>query len=926
MKWLRKLFSRRRQFKELSYEIQEHLEEKVEGLVADGMSREEATHAARREFGNVTLVQEDSRAVWRWLFIENLVADIRYGLRILRKDIGFTLVAVSALALGIGVNTAVFTALDAVLLRPRAVSDPERLARVLRGASADAYGAFSYPDYVYLREHSQTFSDLILLAYGIGVTSSDFPAADAEAGSAVPGAIGFRLPQLLPGSARPIGCGFVSGNYFAALGARPVIGRLLLPDDDQRGAAPVVLLSGNFWQRRLRSNPAVIGSTLHLNGVPFTVVGVTPVDYLGTADVVPDLWVPVSAKLALGAAPELMIDRKILAGWVQGRLKPGVSFADAQAELNVLTAQLRATEPNPERDMGVRVISGKTYAPPLQAQEWGIVAVMMTAVALLLLIACSNVASLVLARSAARQKEIALRLSLGAGRGRLLQQLLTESSLIALLAGAAGLPLAGWMLRMLILQISSSLPSYWGSIVLQIDPDVRIFGYTIALSLVTGVVFGLAPALQSVKTDQNSALKNEGTLFGRRLQRSRLRAVLIAGQIAACLVLLINSALLLRGSQRALRLDPGFETKKIVYLELHEPAQLGLRRQSPLQFPHQLAQALRNLPGVVSISQASRGPISGGTRWVAVAPVGANVPAASAGETGTPDASYSYVAPEYFATLGIALVRGRGFTLSEVQGKALVVMVSEALARSLWPGQDPVGKLLRIGTEQPAMSFPGERDPFIPSSQVIGVVRDVRSLTLREVDGPYLYLPLDQSRWNSVLLVRTEGDPAALLLAMGTEVRRLDRNLPVVAGALQTMISFDAYFVISRVGGVLASIVGLLGLLLACMGVYGTVGYAVVQRRQEIGIRMALGADHGHVLGLILQDGMRPALMGVAVGLLAAAGLSRVLSSMLFGLSPLDAISFGGVSLLLAVVALLACYFPARRAMRVDPMVALRYE
>ena len=926
MKWLRQLFSRRRQFRELSDEIEEHLEEKIEELVADGVSREEATHAARREFGNVPLVQEDSRSVWRWLFVENLLADIRFGLRLLWKSPGFTSVAVLALVLGIAVNTAVFTAFDAVLLRPRAVSHPERLARVLRGASADAYGAFSYRDYVYLREHSHTFSDLILLAYGLGVTSSDLPATDPEAGATIPGAVGFRLPQLLPGSARPIGCGFVSGNYFAALGAHPVIGRLLLPEDDVRGAARVVLLSGNFWQRQFRSNPAVIGLTLHLNGVAFTVVGVTPVDYLGTAPVVPDLWAPVSAKLALGAAPELLTDRKIVAGWVEGRLKPRVSYADAQAELSVLTAQLRATEANPELDRGVRVISGKTYAPPLQAQEWGIVAVMMIAVALLLLIACSNVASLLLARSATRQKEIALRLSLGAGRGRLLQQLLTESSLISLLAGAAGLPLAGWMLRMLILQISSSLPSYWGSIVLQIDPDVRIFGYTIALSLVTGVVFGLAPALQSVKTDQNSALKNEGTLFGRRLQRSRLRAVLIAGQMAACLVLLINSALLLRGSQRALSLDPGFETKKIVYLELHNPAQLGLSRQSPLQFPQQLAQALRNLPGVTSVSQASKGPISGGDRWVAVAPVGANLPAGRAGEIGTPRASYSYVAPEYFATLGIALVRGRAFTPSEVQGKAPVVMVSEALARSLWPGQDPVGKLLRIGTEQPSMSFPGERDPFIASSQVIGVVRDVRSLTLREVDGPYLYLPLDQSRWNSVLLVRTEGDPAALLPAMGSEVRRLDPNLPVIAGALHTMISFDPYFVISRVGGVLASIVGLLGLLLACMGVYGTVGYAVVQRTQEIGVRMALGADNGHVLGLILQDGMRPALMGVGAGLLAAAAVSRVLSSMLFGLSPLDTVSFGSVSVLLAAVAVFACYLPSRRAMRVDPMVALRYE
>ena len=926
MTWFERWFSRRRLYSELSEEIREHLEQKVEELVARGMRREEAEHAARREFGNLTLTEEDSRAVWRWTWAENVLMDLRYGLRMLRKSPGFTAVAVLTLAVGIAANTAVFTAFDAVFLRPRATAHPERLARVFRSTTSNAYGALSYPDYLFFRDHSKTFSDVILLAYGIGVTSSDFSTAEPETGPSIAGAIGFSLPQLLPGSARPIGCGFVSGNYFVALGARPLLGRLLVPEDDRRGAAPVVMLSGNFWQRQFHSNPSTVGSTLHLNGVAFTVIGVTPVDYLGTADVVPDVWVPVNAKLLLGGSPEQMTDRKVDAGWVGGLLKGSATLADAEAELNVLLSELRAADPKFERDTAIRVISGKTYAQPLDGQSWALVAVTMSAVGLLLLIACCNVASLLLARAAARRREIALRISLGAGRVRLLQQLLTESSLVALLAGLAGLPLAYWMVRILVLQVASSLPSFWGSIALQIDPDARVFAYTVAISLVTGVAFGLTPALQSVKTDLNSGLKNDGNLFGRGMRRSWLRGALIAGEIAAALVLLISSVLLLRGSQRALTVDPGFDNQNVVYLELHDPAIQGLKRSTPEQTTQQLAQALRSVRGVTAVSRASRGPLAGGNRFVSVAPVRDKAPTGETAEGESPDAGYSFVDADYFTALGIPFVHGRGFEPGEVQGHARVVIVSEALARHFWPGQDPVGKLLRVGTQRPAMSFPGEYAPFIASSQVIGVVRDVRSLSLRELDGPYVYLPLEESRWNSVLLVRADKNPAALLPALGGEVRRVDANLPVIAGVLHTMISFDAYFVISRIGAVLASIVGVLGLLLACMGVYGTVGYVVVQRTQEIGIRMALGADRGKVVRLILRDGTRPVAMGIVAGVLAAAGVSRVLSSMLFGLSPLDAISFGGVSVLLAGVALLASYVPARRAMRVDPMVALRYE
>jgi macrolide transport system ATP-binding/permease protein len=925
MSWFERVFLRRRIYGELSEEIREHLDEKIEELVARGMPREEAEHAARREFGNVTLTEEDGRGVWRWTMLENLWMDLRYGARMLRKAPAFTVIAVLTLAIGIAANTAVFTAFNAIFLRPRATAEPERLARVFRSTPNDAFGSLSYPDYIFFREHSKSFSDVFLMAYGISVTSSDFSTEEPATGPSIAGVVGFKLPQLLPGSAQPLGCGFISGNYFSALGAHPMLGRLLLPEDDYRGAPPVLMLSGNFWQKQFHSNPSVVGSTLHLNGVAFTIIGVTPVDYLGIADVVPDVWVPVNAKLVLGGSPEEMTDRRITTGWVQGRLKRGVTLADAEAELNVLLSELRASDPQFERDSAVRVVSGKTYAM-VGPQEWALIAVTMTAVGLLLLIACCNVASLLLARAAARRREIAVRISLGAGRVRLLQQLLTESSLVALLAGGIGLPLAWWMLRILVLQIAASLPPFWGSIALQLDPDVRVFGYTLALSLIAGVVFGLTPALQSAKSDVNSGLKSDGNFFGQQTRKPWLRRTLIAGEIAAALVLLISSTLLLRGSQRALTVDPGFDSQNVLYLEMHDPTIHGLRRSSPEQLAQDLAAAMRKVRGVTAVSRASRGPLAGGTRFVVVAPLRANAAVGGSNESEMPDAGYSFVDTNYFSVLDIPFVRGRGFAPDEVQGESRVVVISEALARRFWPGEDAVGKLLRVGTQQPAMSFPGEYAPFVSSAQVIGVVRDVRSLSLRETDRGYIYLPLEQKHWSSVLLVRAERNPSALLPALGSEVRRLDASLPVIGGVLHTMISFDPYFVISRIGGVLASIVGVLGLVLACMGVYGTVGYLVVQRTQEIGIRMALGADRRSLLRLILRDGALPLAMGIGVGFFAAAGVSRVLSSFLFGLSSLDALSFGGVSLLLAGITLLASYVPARRAMRVDPIVALRYE
>ncbi|PYT78556.1 MAG: hypothetical protein DMG40_19660 [Acidobacteria bacterium] len=925
---VRALFWRRSVETELDEELRFHLERQVEKYVQNGLSREESQQRARVEFGGVELAKEECRDARGVRYLESLWQDLRFGLRMLRKSPGFTATAVVALAVGIGVNTTVFTAFDAIALRPRQVKDPDHLVGVYRTAQGESYGAFSYPDYIYYRDHTKTLSDLAMWSGETNVTTPDLSVASTENLPRVAGALGFHMPQLLKGGVQRLTCIFVSGNYFQLLGAQPAAGRLFLPEDDQLGAPPVAVLSGNFWQTQLHSNPDIVGATIRLDHVAFTIVGVTPVDYLGTLSRMPVLWAPTAARPLLGdGTRETLTNRNVPSGIVYGHLKAGISLPDAEAEWKVLAAQLRAGYPDVERNTGVRIISERTFGE-IDSEAWPIVAATMGAVALLLLIACANVASLLLGRAATRRREIGVRLSLGAGRRRLLQQLLIESTLIALLAGAVGLPLASWTLHLLVVKITSAIPSYWGAIALQVSPDIRIFGYTVLISLLTGVAFGLTPALQALRTDVNSALKDSGSMLGERLSKSRLRDLLIVAQVAACLVLLINSTLLLRGSERALHVDPGFDSKHLAHLSLEmNGPQTGYSQERLFQLKGQLMDEVGSLPGVIAVTQASRAPISGGNRFVPVGIDNAEPPSNNGSEDKRPTAGYSYVLPNYFKTLGIPIVEGRTFTKQEADTEAPIVVISEATARRFWRGQNPLGKRLVIGSVKGPAPYPGETAPYSPGSEVIGVVRDAHSLFLGKVDESYLYLPLSQTRhWTSMLLVRTEDAASGLLPTFRSAVRRVDPNWFVVVAPLDWMVSLDPYFVISRIGGILSSIVGVLGLILACLGVYGVVGYSVVQRTHEIGIRMALGARPPQVLGLVLRECTRPTLLGTAIGIALSAAISRLLSALLFGLNPMDAISFAGVSLLLAAVALFAGWLPARRAMRVDPLVALRYE
>jgi macrolide transport system ATP-binding/permease protein len=894
--------TRGRRDRELDAEIAAHLALHVEDNIRAGMSPDEARRAALIRFGALEAIKEEYRERGSLPVFDTLVRDARYAFRMMRKAPGFTVVAVAALALGISVNTTVFTAFEAIALRPLDVKDPGRLARIFRGSAADRFGAVSYADYLYYREHTSTLTDVAMLGFGMGLTASEVPAPAAAAPPRVAGVLGFHLPQLLEGSARPIGTLFVSGNYFPMLGTPPALGRLIAPTDDVAGAEPVVVLSGNFWQRHFHADAAVVGSTLHLDGIPFTIVGVTPPDYVATAQNVPDLWAPIAAKLRLGTTPAQLADPDVPAGWVYGRLGANATLRDVQADLDVLAARAdrdRARAPRvPARAAGVTVTSGRTYAPPFGATEWSVTIATLVSVLLLLLIACTNVASLLLARAAVRRREIGVRLSLGASHGRLVQQLLTEAVLLALIAGAAGLALSTWMLRALIAAVSASLPEYWGTIALRTDPNLRVFAYTLGVSVLTGVAFGLAPALQACSGNLNRALKDDGGAGPGGTGRRRLLDAFVLAQVAACLLLLVSSALLLRSSAAALHADPGFETTRVLQLQTLDvsgrPGALARRAATT----RHLVEDAATVPGVRVVARAMRGPLPSGAFPRAAVPGAGHVP-------------FNRVSPDYFAALGIEIVRGRAFSRQEAGGGQRVAVISAALAARHFGGRDPLGARLALGDV---------------SYQVVGVAADVRGLDFRRRDPAFVYLPLTQDDDASAILVRVDGDTAAARAALGMRIRRPDPDVPVLVGALDDMLGSDPRFVVSRIGGVLASLVAFFGLVMASLGVYGMVGYGVAQRTREIGIRMALGAPRRQVLRIVVGEGARPVATGLAVGLLASAAAARALSSLLFGVRPIDPVSFGGAAGVLAVTAALAIWLPARHATRVDPMIALRHE
>jgi predicted permease len=933
MKWIRRigaLFGRHNLSAENDEELRFHLSMLEETQVKAGLELAEARFAARRRFGNTTLLQERMHDADVLTFLESFLRDVRFAARMLSKHPGFTAIAVFALAIGIGVNTAVFTAYKAVLMERLDAKHPGELVNVYRTTAQDPYqDKFSYPDFEYYRDHNRVFSGLVATTGDeLALSGVDgIGGAENSVGSAVAGAFGFRFPSVMHGGAEYVSAVMVSENYFSVLGVGAVRGRVFVPQDaHDLDVNPAVLMSENYWQRRFHGDIALLGKQVKLNGASFTVIGITPADFLGTNVNVPNFWLPMRLWPLLNEATDVLHDREDFCCALYGRLAPGASLLQAQAEMTGLAARLRLLHtPHSEgtKPITITLYPGSHVRPFSVKHDPGLafaILLIMGAVGLVLLIACANVASLQLARSAARQREIGVRLSLGAGRSRIIRQLLTESALLGMLAGGASMLMAWFALRLLMIEVAASLPMEWGNIALHVEPDAHVFGYVFTVSLIAGILFGLAPALESSRPDLSSALKDEGARFAFRLRNARLRDLLVGLQVAASLFLLIGAGLLIRGSIRATAISPGYESKKVIWMNINFPAGFNFTHARQLAEIRALRSGLRNVPGVRSVSSGNA-PDGGGLRNARYGVDGAKPP-----DTDSPSTVYySYVESNYFDTLGIPLLRGRSFA-ENANGREATVVVSEAAARELWPGQDPIGRTLTLdGSHE--FHANGELVPTGTPYQVISVVKSTRGVIPGEADAKKVYLPLPSDRIDDVsLLVRCNGDPKQIIRELGKQVQLVDKNLVVYAETLDGLLTSTPIFVISRLSALFATIIGVLGLLLACVGICGTVNYAVVRRTREIGIRMALGARRSDVLRLILGESGRPVLIGVLVGLLAAAAASRVLRALLFGLSAFDPWSFAGIGISCLFIALVAAYVPARQAATVDPMIALRCE
>jgi putative ABC transport system permease protein len=881
---LRSLFRRRRVEQELSDELRFHLEKLTEDNVAKGMPPEEARYAALRELGGVDQIKEECRDMRRVNWIENFVHDLRYGLRMLAKNPGFTAVVVVTLALGIGANTTIFSVTNALLFRaPAGVERPDRLVLLFRRFAHDRVEMnVSFLNFKDWRDQNRVFSGLAAYkAIWLGLS------AEGESG---------RVQGLM-----------VSGNYFDVLGVRAVLGRTFLPEEDRiPGAYPVAVVSYGLWKRRFGSDPGLAGKEIRIRGHAFTVVGVAPRGFKGTViGESPEIWVP------------MMMEAQVVppdwAGWmgrrnwsliqVIGRVKPSVSLEQAQANMNIVAHQLERAYPKENKGVGIALLPKISLYPWDRAKAVEFGALLAAVVGLVLLIACANVANLLLARAATRQKEIALRLTIGASRARVLCQLLTESVLLALMAGSFGLLLANWGAHILsrIAASSAFLPASDFSL------DGRVLGFTLLLSFLTGVAFGLAPAWQASSIDPSPALKEAPLTLGS--PRSRLQGALVITQIAMSLVLLSGAGLHLRTLRNYLAVNPGFEMKNILDVSLDLDLAGYTETQGGL-FCQRLLEGVRALPGVKSASLADVAPIAGGFSETTIRDYGQE---RILGEYELP-VKLVTVAPGYFRTLGIRLVAGRDFADQDTAQAPRVAIINETMAQRLWPGENAVGKWFTTS------------ESGGPYFEVVGVAKDTRVEALGEAPGLAMFVPLAQQyRAGVTLLVRAATNPVGLLPAIRGEVQSLDKNLPV----------FDVTTLREAVGTTLnqqklyATLMGsfaLVALVLAAIGIYGVISYSVARRTHEIGIRMALGAERRDVLKLVLGQGMLLTLSGLALGLPAALGLTRFLKSLLYGVSPNDATTFVLGAVVLGSVALLACYLPARRATKVDPVVALRYE
>ena len=796
--------------------------------------------------------------------------DVRFAIRMLARSPGFTAVALLTLALGIGCNTAMFSVAHAVLWRSLPYSHPERLVTITEVEKThpeNLWGA-SYPNFLDWRARSHTLDNFTAILYDEQTlrTASE--------------------PVRVSGAA-------VGYQFFTAFGVEAMVGRTFTPAEDQRGQSGVIVLSHRMWNQRFGANPAVIGQSIALGQSSFVIVGVMPAafDYPPQAE----YWVPL----------EQVIDPYFVTGrsvWVLntiGRLRAGVSSEQAGAEIEGITQQLRRDHPEINRNMVVRSIPlrsrlGQDLRPALL--------ILLGAVALVLLIACGNLAGLMLGRAAARAREMAIRAALGAGRRRLIRQLLTEGLLLSLTGGLLGIALASWAARSI--EYLSKDPRLTG---VRMDGSVLLFAF--AVTIVTSVLFGLAPAIQATRLDFGEALKRGGARTGSHAQRAGARQLLVVGEMGLCLVLLVCVGLLLKSFVRVMNVDPGFRTAQLVTARIALPDAYE-KDAAAVHFYNQLPEKLNALPGVLGSSAASSLPIAGGQGTGDIHIEGRPMSAAEA-----PGASFQRALPNYFRVMGIPLIRGREFDQRDDGKREHVIIISESFARRFWPNENPIGHRIGIGPQ-------GDKSWHV----IVGVVRDVRDTGLDSKPGFATYEPLAQHpRRTMELAIRVAGDPAPVIAGMRSELRRMEPALLI--DQVRTMLErIDDSVAPRRLNLVVFGLFSGLALVLASVGLYGVVAYSVSQRTQEFGIRMAIGALPRDVLNLVLGQGLKLALTGVAIGIVVALAATRLLAGLLFGVQPGDPVTLGGVSLLLILVALLACGLPAYRATRIAPTVALRWE
>ena len=813
-----------------------------------------------------------------------MIKDIRYAVRGLVKRPGFVAIAVITLALGIGANTAIFSLVNTVLLRSLPVDRPNEIVSVVVRGKDDSMSAFSYPNYKDFRDRNDVLSGLLVYRF---------------------------VPlSLSRGSANERVWGYeVSGNYFDVLNVKAFQGRTFLPEEDQTKLThPVVVVSYDSWQRRFGSDPNLVGRDILINNHQFRVIGIAPRGFKGTELVYsPEIWMPASMMEWAEPGATWIDSRRAKNFFAVGRLKSGVSARQAEASLNLLTQQLAKEYPDSNEGQSIRLVPPGFILPELRGAIVNFTWVLMAAVGLVLLVTCTNLAGLMLARATDRRKEIAIRLAMGANRLRLIRQLLTESVLLSFIGGAVGVLLALWIVKVLL----AMKPPIDFPLAIDVDIDWRVLLFSLFVSIAAGAIFGLAPALQTTRPNILGTLKDTAAQGG--AARTRLRSVLVVAQIAISLIVLIAAGLVVRTLQQLQTMNPGFDTQNALTMSFDLGLQ-GYDEARGQQFFRQLTQRLQSLPGVESAAVSSYIPLSlnfsSNNVFIEGKPAerGENVPLAMVGSAG----------PSFFKTMRTPIGQGREFTEQDQEKSEPVAIVNETFVRRLLPelqsSADAVGK---------RFSFRGPDGPF---RRIVGVVKDGKYFNIAEDPRSFVWTPLSQDySTNGILVVRSKGNPDSLFASVRNEVHALDPNLPLFDVKTLSEHMKLALFP-AKVAATVLGVFGLVALMLSAIGVYGITSYAVAQRTHEIGVRLALGAQLSDVLRLVLRHGLKLTIIGALIGLLGAYVATRAITSVLYGVSATDPLTFGGVSLLLVGVALIACYVPARRATKVEPLIALRNE